>query len=84
MKMVPLLGLLHLLTAFTVVHAQGDPKNIEPDLLHPRQPDSFYSYPSPNATGRSGWDVAIAKARRFVELLTVEEKVKICTGNGFP
>lgn len=63
---------------------QGDPKNVEPDLLWPREPESQYSYPSPNATGRGGWDTAIAKARRFVDLLTVKEKIDICTGTGFP
>jgi beta-glucosidase len=67
-----------------VANCQGDPINIEPDLLWPREPYSEYSYPSPNATGRGGWDTAIAKAKRFVDRLTIEEKVTICTGTGFP
>ncbi|GKZ21087.1 hypothetical protein AbraIFM66951_002480 [Aspergillus brasiliensis] len=73
---------LTLLTA--VAHSQGTPTNLEPDLFQPREPFSNYSYPSPNATGRGGWDVAISKAKRFVSRLTIEEKVSICTGTGFP
>ncbi|PYI12531.1 glycoside hydrolase [Aspergillus sclerotiicarbonarius CBS 121057] len=82
--MVSLRFLAQLVGVLTVVYAQGGPKNIEPDLYYPRQPDSPYSYPSPNATGNGGWDVAMAKAQRFVDRLTLEEKVTICTGNGFP
>lgn len=78
-------SLTRLLLLVVIVDAQGDPpKNIEPDLSYPRQPDSPYSYPSPNTTGRGGWDVAFAKAKRLVDLLTVEEKVKVCSGNGSP
>lgn len=67
-----------------LVYSQGNPVNIEPDLLYPRETDSIYSYPSPNITGIGGWDVAIKKAKNFVSQLTLEEKVSICTGNGFP
>lgn len=66
------------------VSGQGNPKNIEPDTFYPRISDSPYSYPSPNATGIGGWDVAIAKAKLFVSQLTTEEKVSLCTGTGFP
>ena len=68
----------------SLVYCQGDPKNLEPNLLWPREPSSEYAYPSPNATGRGGWDTALAKAKRFVDRLTIEEKVTICTGTGFP
>ena len=70
----------------SLVKAQGDASllDIEPDTFGPREPHSPFSYPSPNATGMGGWDVAIAKAKRWVSQLTVEEKVSICTGNGFP
>ncbi|KAJ5279028.1 glycoside hydrolase family 3 protein [Penicillium angulare] len=64
--------------------AQGDPKDIEPDDFYPREPDSPYSYPSPNITGLGGWDVAISKARLFVSELTTEEKVSLSNGTGFP
>ena len=73
-----------LMATAPAVLAQGEPENVEPDLHYPREPDSPYSYPSPNATGVGGWDVAMAKAKRFVSQLTIEEKVSICTGNGFP
>lgn len=71
---------------FAFAHAQGDSSfyQFPPSPYGPHEPDSPYSYPSPNATGRGGWDVAIAKAKRFVSRLTVDEKVSICTGNGFP
>jgi beta-glucosidase len=68
----------------SIAVAQGDPKNVEPDSFYPREPDSPYSYPSPNATGIGGWDIAITKAKRFVSQLSIEEKVGLCTGNGFP
>jgi len=68
----------------SVVVGQGDPEIIETDLYSPREPYSPYSYPSPNTTGLGGWDIAILKAKRFVAQLTLEEKVSICTGNGFP
>lgn len=55
-----------------------------PDLLWPREPYSPYSYPSPNATGAGGWQLAIQKAKRFVAQLTIEEKASLCTGNGNP
>ncbi|KAK9349700.1 glycoside hydrolase superfamily [Lipomyces doorenjongii] len=58
--------------------------NVEQDLFSPREPETPYSYPSPNATGIGGWDIAIAKAKRFIAQLTLEEKVSICTGTGFP
>lgn len=64
--------------------AQGDYQIVDPDLFDPREPVTPYSYPSPNATGMGGWDVAIARARWFVAELTIEEKASICTGNGFP
>ena len=75
-----------LLSLVALPHAtgQGDPRNVEPDLFEPREPTSPHSYPSPNATGIGGWDVALAKAKRFVAQLSVDEKVSICTGNGFP
>ncbi|KAJ5770031.1 glycoside hydrolase family 3 protein [Penicillium nucicola] len=73
-----------LLWLASIAAAQGDPKNVEPDTFYPREPDSSYSYPSPNATGIGGWDIAIVKARRFVSQLTTREKVGLCTGNGFP
>lgn len=63
---------------------QGDPKVIQPDTFYPREQDSPYSYPSPNATGIGGWDVAIAKAKLFVSQLTTKEKVSLSTGTGFP
>ncbi len=50
----------------------------------PSEPFSPFSYPSPNATGLGGWEVAIGKARRFISQLTLEEKVSICTGNRAP
>lgn len=65
-------------------NCQGDPKNVEPDEYWPRQPEGKYNYPSPNATGQGGWDTAIAKAKRFVNRLSIEEKVDICTGTVFP
>ncbi|KAJ6086190.1 glycoside hydrolase family 3 protein [Penicillium sp. IBT 16267x] len=65
-------------------YGQGDPKNVEPDVFYSREPDSPYSYPSPNATGIGGWDIAIAKAKAFVCQLTTEEKVSLSTGTGFP
>jgi beta-glucosidase len=68
----------------SIAAAQGDPKNVEPDIFYPREPDSPYSYHSPNATGIGGWDVTIEKAKRFVSQLTTEEKVSLSTGNGFP
>lgn len=77
-------SLLLALAAVPWVQAQGNPMIYPPDTLSPSEPNSPYSYPSPNATGMGGWDVAIAKARRFIAQLTVEEKVSICTGNGFP
>ncbi|KAI7772912.1 glycoside hydrolase [Diaporthe eres] len=63
---------------------QGDYEIVDPNLFYPREPVTPYSQPSPNATGMGGWDVAVARARRFVAELTIEEKVSICTGNGFP
>ena len=44
------------------------------------QPDSPYNYPSPNMTHHGAWQVALAKAKRFIAELTLEEKVGICTG----
>lgn len=67
-----------------LARGQGDYQIVEPNLSYPREPVTPYSYPSPNATGMGGWDVAIARARRFVAELTIEEKVTLCTGNGFP
>lgn len=63
---------------------QGNYQNVGPNLFNPREPVTRYSFPSPNMTGMGGWDVALARARRFVAELTIEEKVSICTGNGFP
>lgn len=63
---------------------QGDYEIVDPNLFYPREPVTPYSHPSPNITGIGGWDVAVARARRFVAELTIEEKVSICTGNGFP
>lgn len=70
----------------SLVFAQGNADDLffPPDTLSPTEPDTQYSYPSPNATGIGGWDVAIAKAKRFIAQLTIEEKVSLCTGNGFP
>ncbi|KFX98672.1 hypothetical protein O988_04256 [Pseudogymnoascus sp. VKM F-3808] len=64
--------------------AQDIPENVEPDLFSPREPDTPFSYPSPNATGLGGWQIAFIRAQRFVAQLTVEEKVGICTGSGYP
>lgn len=49
-----------------------------------RTSHSSHSYPSPNATGYGGWDVAFAKARRFVAQLSLDEKVSLTTGTGYP
>jgi len=79
--------LLHyLIQVFSIglVLAQGDGLTAPPDEYSPREPDSPYSYPSPNATGQGEWKTAYLKAKRFVAELTIEEKVGICTGNGFP
>jgi hypothetical protein len=54
-----------------------------PNGFYPLPPKSQYSWPSPNATGM-GWDIAFRKAVRFVNQLTVDEKVNICTGSGPP
>lgn len=67
-----------------VALGQRDYQNVDPNLFYPREPVTRYSFPSPNMTGMGGWDVAVARARRFVAELTIEEKVSICTGNGFP
>lgn len=75
---------LVIVAAFAVhVVAQGVARIDPPNLNWPREPESRYSYPSPNATGL-GWDLAFSKARRLVEQLTLEEKVSITTGYGFP
>lgn len=75
---------LYLSWLASTAYAQGDPKNVETDLYSPREPDSPYSYPSPNITGIGGWDIAIAKAKLFVSQLSTEEKVSLSTGTGFP
>lgn len=67
-----------------VALGQGDYQIVDPNLFYPREPVTPYSFPSPNTTGMGGWDVAVARAKRFVAELTIEEKVSICTGNGFP
>ncbi|KAH9895343.1 putative beta-glucosidase G [Xylariomycetidae sp. FL2044] len=40
--------------------------------------------PSPNATGAGGWEEALAKAREFVDQLTLEEKADMVTGQAGP
>ena len=67
-----------------LVFAQGSSLTAPPDEYGPREPDSPYSYPSPNATGQGEWKTAYLKAGRFVAELSIEEKVSICTGNGSP
>ncbi|KAF2161429.1 glycoside hydrolase family 3 protein [Zasmidium cellare ATCC 36951] len=57
--------------------------SISDDPYYPREPVTSYSYSPPNATG-SGWEFAFARAKRFVSQLTIEEKVGLCTGNGYP
>lgn len=66
-----------------ILDAQVAAEDIGPNLNYPRPPETQYSFPSPNATGMGGWDIAISKAKRFVGRLTLEEKVGICTGIGF-
>lgn len=66
------------------VWCQGFNPTLPPDYLTPTEPYSPYSYPSPNATGLGGWEIANAKAKRFVSQLTLEEKVGLCTGTGLP
>ncbi|KAK6076215.1 beta-glucosidase g [Seiridium cupressi] len=41
-------------------------------------------YPSPNATGTGVWADAVAKAKAFVALLTLEEKANMVTGTPGP
>ncbi|KAI1493361.1 beta-glucosidase-related glycosidase [Biscogniauxia mediterranea] len=40
--------------------------------------------PSPNITGAGGWEEAMAKAKAFVALLTLEEKADMVTGTSGP
>ena len=82
MTMRPSTLILCMLAAVLAL-AQDATVMLDPDLLSPDQPNSPYLYPSPNATGL-GWDVAFAKGQRFVAQLTIEEKVQLCTGWGFP
>ncbi|KAK3376700.1 hypothetical protein B0T24DRAFT_619425 [Lasiosphaeria ovina] len=40
-------------------------------------------FPSPWASGGSGWDEAYEKAKKFVSSLTLVEKVNLTTGTGW-
>jgi hypothetical protein len=38
--------------------------------------------PSPNTTGASNWDSAVARAKEFVAEMTIQEKVNVTSGQG--
>ncbi|KAF1831336.1 avenacinase [Decorospora gaudefroyi] len=51
------------------------------DIKHTQYGTSPPVYPSPNITGAGDWEVALEKARTFLDQLTLEEKAGIVTGN---